>query len=140
MPGDQIWRRLTAEWQIKLLLGGAITALFWIGYFRLEQGSQRRVYRRTPFTGISSPDFGHLVLGLGLQYVRTDADIEPALTQALAADTSVLVEVNVNYAVPPPYIQGAGRQMFRNLPARLQTGIALRLAKRHCFPPPNSAT
>jgi len=40
MPGARIWRRLTAEWKIKLFLGGAITALFWSGYFRLEQGSR----------------------------------------------------------------------------------------------------
>lgn len=31
-----VWRRVIAEWKIKLLLGGAITALFWGGYFRLE--------------------------------------------------------------------------------------------------------
>ena len=31
-----LWRRVIAEWKIKLLLGGAITALFWGGYFRLE--------------------------------------------------------------------------------------------------------
>lgn len=30
-------RRVIAEWKIKLLLGGVITALFWGGYFRLEQ-------------------------------------------------------------------------------------------------------
>jgi len=31
-----LWRIIIAEWKIKLLLGGTITALFWGGYFRLE--------------------------------------------------------------------------------------------------------
>jgi len=31
-----LWRRIIAEWKIKLLLGGAFTALFWGGYFGLE--------------------------------------------------------------------------------------------------------
>ena len=30
------WRRILAEWKIKLFLGGAITVFFWGGYFRLE--------------------------------------------------------------------------------------------------------
>lgn len=34
VPGG--WRRVLVEWKIKLFLGGAITALFWGGYFRLE--------------------------------------------------------------------------------------------------------
>ena len=66
----------------------------------------------------------------------------PTSNQASAAHwlqhASVLIEVNVDYAEPPPYVKGAGPQMFRNLAPRLKAGIALRLAKRYCFPPQDS--
>lgn len=53
-----LWQRVIAEWKIKLLLGGAITALFWGGYFRLEHVAQAfvtqmpalAVDRMIPFT------------------------------------------------------------------------------------------
>jgi membrane-associated phospholipid phosphatase len=32
-----IWQCLIAEWKIKVLLGGIITAAFWFGYFSIEQ-------------------------------------------------------------------------------------------------------
>ena len=38
-----LWRIIIAEWKIKFLLGGAITVLFWAGYFRLEQLSHDSV-------------------------------------------------------------------------------------------------
>jgi membrane-associated phospholipid phosphatase len=38
-----LWRIIIAEWKIKFLLGGAITVLFWVGYFRLEQLSHGSV-------------------------------------------------------------------------------------------------
>ena len=41
----------------------------------------------------------------------------------------------MDYTEPPPYVRGAGPQMFRNLPLRLKATTALRLAKRSLFPP-----
>ncbi len=38
-----LWQRVIAEWKIKLLLGGAITVLFWGGYFRLENIAHPRI-------------------------------------------------------------------------------------------------
>ena len=37
MRPNCLWRRLIAEWKIKVFLGGGITAAFWIGYFLLER-------------------------------------------------------------------------------------------------------
>jgi membrane-associated phospholipid phosphatase len=37
MSPNCLWRRLIAEWKIKVFLGGGITAAFWIGYFLLER-------------------------------------------------------------------------------------------------------
>jgi membrane-associated phospholipid phosphatase len=37
MSPDSLWRRFIAEWKIKVLLGGAMTAAFWSGYFLLER-------------------------------------------------------------------------------------------------------
>ena len=72
-----------------------------------------------------------------MRFVRIarDEEIESGLAEAIAADGPVLVDVNVDYSESPPYVKGAGRQMFRNLPFRLQAGVALRLGKRHLFPP-----
>jgi acetolactate synthase-1/2/3 large subunit len=126
-----------ARWKTKIVI-----VVFRDGAWGLIKEAQQRVYRRTPLTDIPSPDFGHLARGLGLEHVQVnaDADIEPALGKALAIKVSVLVEVNVDYAEPPPYVKGAGPQMFRNLSPRLQAGIALRLGKRYCFPPQDPET
>jgi membrane-associated phospholipid phosphatase len=35
MNSSDLARRILAEWKIKLFLGGAITVLFWLGYFHL---------------------------------------------------------------------------------------------------------
>jgi hypothetical protein len=108
----------------------------------LIKEAQRRVYRRTPFTRIPNPDFQLLAQSFGMKYVRAanDADIELALNQALAAEPPTLVEVNVDYAEPPPYVKGAGPQIFHNLPPRLRTSVALRIAKRWLFPPRTKKT
>jgi len=37
MSLDSLWRRLIAEWKIKVFLGGGITLAFWTGYFLLER-------------------------------------------------------------------------------------------------------
>jgi membrane-associated phospholipid phosphatase len=37
MSHNSLWRRLIAEWKIKVFLGGGITVAFWIGYFLLER-------------------------------------------------------------------------------------------------------
>jgi membrane-associated phospholipid phosphatase len=37
MNPRNLWRDFTAEWKIKVFLGGAITAGFWYGYFLLER-------------------------------------------------------------------------------------------------------
>ncbi len=126
-----------ARWNAKILI-----VVFRDGAWGLIKEAQQRVYRRTPFTEIPHPDFAHLAHGLGLEHFRVDADadIEPAIAKALAAKTSALVEVNVDYAEPPPYVKGAGPQMFRNLSPRLKAGVALRLAKRYCFPPRDHQT
>ena len=119
-----------------------IVVVFRDGAWGLIKEAQRRVYRRSPFTQIPSPDFQHLAESFGMDYVQIakDTDIEPGLNQALADGTSVLVEVNVDYAEPPPYVKGAGPQMFRNLAPRLKAGIALRFAKRCLFPPRTNET
>jgi len=125
------------RWNSKIII-----VVFRDGAWGLIKEAQQRVYRRTPFTEIPSPDFGSLALGLGLEHIRVgeDADIESGVGRALAATSSVLVEVLVDYAEPPPYVKGAGPQMFRNLAPHLQAGIALRLGKRYCFPPQDPET
>ena len=114
-----------------------IVVVFRDGAWGLIKEAQRRVYRRTPFTQIPNPDFQLLAQSFGMRYVRiaNDSDTEPGLSQALAAGVPALVDVNVSYAEPPPYVKGAGPQMFRNLPPRLRVGVALRFAKRWFFPP-----
>ena len=126
-----------ARWDAKIII-----VVFRDGAWGLIKEAQQRVYRRTPFTEIPNPDFGHLAGGLGLAHfkVDTDADIGSAIGGALAARNPVLIEVNVDYAEPPPYVKGVGPQMFRNLAPRLKAGIALRLAKRRYFPPEKSET
>ena len=118
-----------------------ITVVFRDGAWGLIKEAQKRVYRRTPFTEIPAPDFRHLAQGFGLDYlsVSKDAEIPAVLDAALAAATSVLLEVHVDYAEPPPYIKGAGPQMFRNLSPKLQAGIVLRFAGRCFFPPRTTA-
>jgi membrane-associated phospholipid phosphatase len=37
MSPSSLWRRFTAEWKIKVFLGGVITGAFWFGYFLLER-------------------------------------------------------------------------------------------------------
>jgi acetolactate synthase-1/2/3 large subunit len=120
-----------ARWNAKVII-----VVFRDGAWGLIKEAQRRIYRRTSFTDIPNPDFSHLALSLGLEHIQvsSDAGVESCLARALAAKTSVLVEVNVDYSKPPPYLKGAGRQMFRNLKPRLQWSLALRLAKRHCLP------
>ena len=114
-----------------------IVVVFRDGAWGLIKEAQRRVYRRTPFSEIPSPDFQHLAQSLGIKCVQVtkDTDIEPGLEEALAAETSVLVEVQVNYAEPPPYVKGAGPQMFRNLAPRLKAAVGLRFVRRCLFPP-----
>jgi acetolactate synthase-1/2/3 large subunit len=114
-----------------------IVVVFRDGAWGLIKEAQRRVYRRTPFTQIPNPDFQLLAQSFGMKYVRVanDTDIELGLNQALAAEPPALVEVNVDYAEPPPYVKGAGPQMFRNLPPRLRASVALRFAQRWLFPP-----
>ena len=43
MTSTRLWRTFTAQWQIKVFLGGAITAAFWIGYSLLEHFPARPV-------------------------------------------------------------------------------------------------
>ncbi len=116
---------------------GVIVVVFRDGAWGLIKEAQRRVYRRMPFTNIPAPDFQLLARSLGLRciWIVRDSDIEPGLTEALASETPVIIVVDVDYAKPPSYVQGAGPQMFRNLPMRLKAGVALRLAKRRLFPP-----
>ena len=73
-------------------------------------------------------------------HIDSDSDTEQGLNQALAAGSPALVEVNVDYAEPPPYVKGAGPQMFRNLPPRLRASVALRFAKRWLLPPRTKKT
>jgi acetolactate synthase-1/2/3 large subunit len=119
-----------------------IVVVFRDGAWGLIKEAQRRVYRRTPFTQIPNPDFHLLAQSFGMKYVRVanDTDIELGLNQALAAEPPALVEVNVDYAEPPPYVKGAGPQMFRNLPPRLRASVALRFAKRWLLPPRTKKT
>ena len=119
------------RWNAKI-----IVVVFRDGAWGLIREAQQRVYRRTPFTAIPNPDFRQLANSFGLEHIRVENDeaIEPVLDQALLARGTVLVEVNVGYAEAPPYVKGAARQMFHNLPFRLKAGMALRLAKRSCSP------
>jgi acetolactate synthase-1/2/3 large subunit len=114
-----------------------VVVVFRDGAWGLIKEAQRRLYRRTPFTDLPGPDFQLLAQGLGLRCVQiaSDSDIEPGITEALSSEMPVIVEVAVDYGEPPPYVRGAGPQMFRNLPLRLKASVALRLAKRHLFPP-----
>jgi acetolactate synthase-1/2/3 large subunit len=122
-----------ARWGAKIMV-----VVFRDGAWGLIKEAQRRVYRRSPFTDIATPDFEPLARGLGLECIRIlrDTDLESALNRMLATPKSVLVEVNVDYADPPPYVKGAGPQMFRNLPTRLKAEVALRFVRRYFFPPP----
>ena len=120
------------RWGAKILV-----VVFRDGAWGLIKEAQRRVYRRTPFTQLPNPDFQILAQSFGMEYVRiaSDTDTENGLNKALVAGSPALIEVNVDYAEPPPYVKGAGPQMFRNLPSRLKVGVALRFAKRWFFPP-----
>jgi acetolactate synthase-1/2/3 large subunit len=120
------------RWGAKILV-----VVFRDGAWGLIKEAQRRVYRRTPFTQLPNPDFQILAQSFGMEYVRiaSDTDTENGLNKALVAGSPALIEVNVDYAEPPPYVKGAGPQMFRNLPPRLKVGVALRFAKRWFFPP-----
>jgi thiamine pyrophosphate-dependent acetolactate synthase large subunit-like protein len=115
-----------------------IVVLFRDGAWGLVKEAQRRVYRRTPFTEIPSPDFRHLALSFGMTHVQIGeaAEIESGLDNAVAAKSPVLLEVHVDYAEAPPYLKGVGPQMFRNLEPRLKAGVVLRMLKRGIFPPP----
>jgi acetolactate synthase-1/2/3 large subunit len=125
------------RWGAKIII-----VVFRDGAWGLIKEAQKRVYRRTPFTSIPNPDFQQLALSLGMTHIPVSrgTDIDSSLAAALAATSPVLVEVNVDYAEPPPYVKGAGPQMFRNLAPRLKAGIALRLAKRFFSPPRSSGT
>jgi acetolactate synthase-1/2/3 large subunit len=113
-----------------------VVVVFRDGAWGLIKEAQRRVFRRTPFTTIPCPDFRHLArsFNIGFVQVTSNKGVDLGLREAFETNETVLVEVNVDYAEPPPYVKGAGPQMFRNLPKRLQANVALRLAKRYCLP------
>ena len=51
-----------------------IVVVFRDGAWGLIKEAQRRVYRRTPFSEIPSPDFQHLAQSLGIKCVQVTKD------------------------------------------------------------------
>jgi acetolactate synthase-1/2/3 large subunit len=109
-----------------------LVVLFRDGAWGLIRDAQQRVYRRTPFTEIPNPNYAQLAESFGWKYVGVDNDeqIECGLRDALAARAPCLLDVNVCYDRSPPYVRGAAKQMFRNLPSRLQAQVGMRFLKR----------
>ena len=69
------------------------------------------------------------VFGLpGIQNIELfDALADAPFTTVTPTNESSAV---FNYAEPPPYVKGAGPQMFQNLPWRIKVGVGLRYLKR----------
>ncbi|MGB7747885.1 MAG: thiamine pyrophosphate-binding protein [Verrucomicrobiia bacterium] len=107
------------------------------GAWGLIKESQKRLHLRTPYTDLPNLDMQILAKSFGVKFVRiaNETDMEWKLSETIATDEPCLVEVNVDYSQPPPYVKGAGPQMFQNLPLRVKTAVGLRYIKRLVFPP-----
>jgi len=107
------------------------------GAWGLIKEAQKRLHVRTPYTDLPNFDLQILAKSFGIKFVRiaNETDMERKLSETIASDEPCLVEVNVDYSQPPPYVKGAGPQMFQNLPLRVKTAVGLRYVKRLVFPP-----
>ncbi len=115
-----------------------VTAIvFRDGAWGLIKEAQKRLHLRTPYTDLPNFDLQILAKSFGVKFVRiaNEIDMERKLSETIATDEPCLVEVNVDYSQPPPYVKGAGPQMFQNLPLRVKTAVGLRYIKRLVFPP-----
>jgi acetolactate synthase-1/2/3 large subunit len=107
------------------------------GAWGLIKEAQKRLHLRTPYTDLPNFDLQILAKSFGVKFVRiaNEIDMERKLSETISTDEPCLVEVNVDYSQPPPYVKGAGPQMFQNLPMRVKTAVGLRYVKRLVFPP-----
>jgi acetolactate synthase-1/2/3 large subunit len=107
------------------------------GAWGLIKEAQKRLHIRTPYTDLPNFDLQILAKSFGVKFVRIadETEMERRLSESIATDEPCLVEVNVDYSQPPPYVKGAGPQMFQNLPLRVKTAVGLRYIKRLVFPP-----
>ena len=107
------------------------------GAWGLIKEAQKRLHLRTPYTDLPNFDLQILAKSFGVKFVRiaNEIDMERKLSETISTDQPCLVEVNVDYSQPPPYVKGAGPQMFQNLPLRVKTAVGLRYVKRLVFPP-----
>ena len=107
------------------------------GAWGLIKEAQKRLHLRTPYTDLPNLDLQILAKSFGVKFVRiaNEIDMKRELSETIATDEPCLVEVNVDYSQPPPYVKGAGPQMFQNLPLRVKTAVGLRYVKRLVFPP-----
>jgi len=106
------------------------------GAWGLIKEAQKRLHLRTPYTDLPNFDLQILAKSFGVKFVRiaNEIDMERKLSETISTDEPCLVEVNVDYSQPPPYVKGAGPQMFQNLPLRVKTAVGLRYIKRLVFP------
>ncbi len=107
------------------------------GAWGLVREAQKRLYHRTPFTDISCPDLELMAKSLGMRFagITRNDEIEDVLEVVAAASEPVLVDLRVSDSEAPPYVRGAGEQMFRRLPLRTKINAGLRLLRRRCFEP-----
>jgi acetolactate synthase-1/2/3 large subunit len=121
---------------------GVIIIVFRDGAWGLIQEAQKRLHVRTPFTDLPQPDYAPLAKSFGLPFIRiaNEVGMEGSLAAAMGAGQPCLVGVNVDYSQAPPYVKGAGPQMFHRLPLRLKAGVGLRYLKRRLFPPGTKAS
>jgi acetolactate synthase I/II/III large subunit len=114
-----------------------MVVVFQDGALGLIREAQQRVYRRTPFTGLSNPDFALIAKAFGMEHIAIgcDEEIKHGVAQAVRCNRSVLVEVKVRYNVPSQYFQGTGRATFGHLPWDRKARIVLRRIWRSLYPP-----
>jgi acetolactate synthase-1/2/3 large subunit len=115
-----------------------LVLVFRDGALGLIRDAQRRLYRRTPFTGLHNPDFGYMARALDMDYIsiKSDLEIDVGLRRACSSDRPVLIDANVRYKTPTRYFKGTAVTTMQRLPRQTQKMIIARYAKRLFFSPP----
>ena len=93
------------RWQANITV-----VVFRDGAWGLIKEAQKRLHRRTPYTDLPNFDLQILAKSFGMNFVRIadETDLARKLSEVFATAGPRLVEVNVDYSQPPPYVKGAG--------------------------------